>query len=265
MDFFSNNLFKDGQMVGRSIFFCFLFVFLSSAHSFEITGDFKDGYFWQRFPIKLTVLNQDGRFEATESATLSALEIWESSLNYQVDVWEYVPVEEEPQLRNVVRWSERFEQETGYSSNTLAVTVRNLRAPYIRMTEIILNSNHPLLSDENFLAQVILHELGHTIGLGHSKDPYSIMYATLSPGGSTPSYISYDDEEGMKFVVNKNLSRQKNGSTIKSEENQSSNSGIPSCGTIDWNDKSGSNNIISSMLGILMFAAARKLYRLKNP
>lgn len=35
------------------------------------------------------------------------------------------------------------------------------------------------------LAEICAHELGHTLGFGHSADPTALMYAMVSPGGAT--------------------------------------------------------------------------------
>lgn len=37
----------------------------------------------------------------------------------------------------------------------------------------------------SLLAEICAHELGHTLGFGHSADPTALMYATVSPGGAS--------------------------------------------------------------------------------
>lgn len=47
------------------------------------------------------------------------------------------------------------------------------------------------------LMTVGAHEIGHALGLGHSEDPYSLMYAYYS---SRRAYLSYDDIAGIRAI-----------------------------------------------------------------
>jgi hypothetical protein len=46
----------------------------------------------------------------------------------------------------------------------------------------------------------VIHEFGHTVGLGHSKDPASVM--TYEPNGwnNNPAYLSQDDVDGVVYL-----------------------------------------------------------------
>jgi hypothetical protein len=49
---------------------------------------------------------------------------------------------------------------------------------------------------------VVAHELGHALGLGHSGDPQSLMYFSIS--GKTKAQITEDDMDGMAFLYPRN-------------------------------------------------------------
>ena len=47
------------------------------------------------------------------------------------------------------------------------------------------------------LAEIVAHELGHTLGFGHSSDSTALMYATVSPGGAS---LRPDDQLAARWL-----------------------------------------------------------------
>jgi hypothetical protein len=79
------------------------------------------------------------------------------------------------------------------------VTYKNNTGEIIE-ADILLNDNYQFSnsnSDVSFLGNVITHELGHFLGLGHSQVVNSSMFYSLSMGQSE---ISMDDEAGIYSV-----------------------------------------------------------------
>jgi len=52
---------------------------------------------------------------------------------------------------------------------------------------------------------VAIHEMGHSLGLGHSSEPNSIMNPYYT--GPQPQDIGYDDILGMHSLYSKNISK----------------------------------------------------------
>ncbi|MFW5887226.1 MAG: matrixin family metalloprotease [Bacteriovoracia bacterium] len=190
----------------RYAVFIFLLCLLpiSGAHSYEFTNDFNNGKFWPSFPITLKVLaanEQEKQF--TQNALVDAIDEWETAVGGVVkDIWQL-----DEKSINVVRWSDNFSYETGYDNlSTLGVAVRHSEGPFYVKTEIVLNaSNAQLKSNPELLYKVILHELGHVIGLGHSHNSWSIMYDSVGHQDA----LSEDDIYGAIEVLELNVQRSK--------------------------------------------------------
>ncbi len=47
---------------------------------------------------------------------------------------------------------------------------------------------------------VVTHEAGHVLGLGHSADPTATMYASAPPGETSKRTLATDDSDGLCFI-----------------------------------------------------------------
>ena len=213
--------------------FLFFFLHPSIVFSFEFTSDFKMGYFWMNFPILFTVnpsgLSEDD-LKITEDALVDAMETWYSQADSPIRVWEFIPWDQVQGNGGVqvVKWSSDFTRETGYSAlGTMAVTIRQSTTPFIRKSDIIVNSTHTSLRNQENLTLVLVHELGHTLGLDHSNQVGAVMYSSLSFGPMANRELSEDDINGYNAVVAENINRQKNGSALT--QKSSALPFLPSC------------------------------------
>ncbi len=236
--------------------------FSINIYSFTFTGDFNQGFYWKSFPIKFKVIESNqSEQQYLENLLRQAIFSWEDETGSEL--WEILS--EEESTTNYVRWSYHFFRDTGYDANTtLGVTIRYHRGTFIERTEIILNGEMQFLKTNqgNILHSVILHELGHTLGLDHSSEP-AIMQAIIGQYSS----LQYDDVVGAESVIAETIQRQKTGYISSFALDDSDGlTDIMSCATISFiSDDQGSGGggsnstvfLISIFLGIILSTIAR--------
>ena len=153
---------------------------------------------------------------------------------------------------NFIRWSSNFAEDTGYDPvGTLAVTIRYNNGNFFDRVVIILNAQNSTLK-QNFaglLGKTILHEFGHTIGLGHT-DVDAIMF----PYTTSISALQNDDVNGAKEAVALNDYRSAIGYMANKE---TSHGIIPSCGSLAFAGENPStqsyyNTIITVFSSLLL-------------
>jgi hypothetical protein len=195
------NFDKYSAMFKYLISYIFL-LHLSDAFAYRFTSDFQNGFYWESTPIKIEVEDNDQqRKQWIETLTREAIEEWHSATG--LFLWEF---SSQGGGVNKIRWSNQFTQETGMNSfSTLAVTVRYSQGPYFIKTEIIINGQNSSNQNSQSLRTILIHELGHTLGLDHSDNPQSVMYSNLIP---VYRGLSADDLEGIEAVHQTTLKRQ---------------------------------------------------------
>lgn len=232
---------------------------ITSAYGYRFTQDFDintGGFYWRSFPVAMTVIDSDAnRLNLLKRLADEAVVTWENVVITTANLWT-MSAQQAGSLRgNTIRWSNNFSAETGLdSSSILAVTIRYTGGPYISKTEIIINGNNPINNSETNLRTVILHEMGHTLGLDHSEFSNAVMAPNLIFGFNG---LHSDDRAGIAAVASETLRRQATSyiSPLSAQETTESESPL-SCGTVDLGQGGGGsgpgNGLFSLALGLML-------------
>lgn len=228
------------------------------AWGYRLTKDFRNGFYWENFPVKITVKDSNSTRKALlQQLSQEAIGEWESRTG--LSIWNF---NASGGTSNIIRWSTNFASETQMdASSVLAVAIRYTEGPYFAKTEIVINGNHPDIKNNNAnLLTTLTHELGHTMGLDHSEDWDAVMAPTLQQ----PYFgLAGDDVDGMSEAHDTTVRRQVTGyiSPLASEESESSSP--LSCGTVQAAGSAAgsatSGGLVSLSIGMLM-GFVRKLW-----
>ncbi|MFC2075406.1 matrixin family metalloprotease [Bdellovibrionota bacterium] len=136
---------------------------------------------WAAPPVKISIDSLDGPAHAV---ALAAAENWEIAVGRQI--FHFVPA---PQSNGSIVFTDEADwPATGASLRAAAHTKYQFGDKYLIHAVIYINAGKTFALDGTQpgidLETVITHELGHVLGLGHTKSPNSIMYPELSPGVS---------------------------------------------------------------------------------
>lgn len=229
-----------------------------NVYAYQFTSDFQNGYYWASFPLFMTRFAVDEtEGNLLESLTQEAEQAWEDASG--VDIWQFEDVIG-PYTNglNYIRWSENFADETGYDPySTLAITIRYSEGTHMVRTEIILNGQMSALKEnqDRRLYKTLLHELGHTIALGHSSEE-----AIMAPYIGSLDELTEDDHSGVVAVIVETQFRQATGfrSPLAPQEQERAQYST-GCGTIDTNGPgNGPSGMLPSLfLGLLIAAMGR--------
>lgn len=244
----------------KKIVLLLLVIITTKSFSFEFTVDYKQGFYWREFPIKMKRFSINPSEAAQlETFVREAEDEWEQAVGQEI--WDFNSGEES---NNIIRWSNNFAYETGYDPmNTLAVTIRFHDGTYIDRTEIILNGGIMYLRDNvnGILKTTILHELGHTLGLDHSRLP-AVMQAYLG------NFIELqpDDIDGAVAIMGDTVEKQVDNyiseySTLNKDDGDNQ---VVSCATINIDSNIPPNRLVNIILSMLLGIFIVPIIRLSN-
>ncbi len=217
------------------------------AWGFKLTQDFVNGFYWQRLPINITVVESDATLKSKlEYLSRAAVQDWESSSG--LNLWDTTSAG----TSNIIRWSKNFAAETNMDpASVLAVAIRYTNGPYFAKTEIIINGNHIYNQQNNYLLTTITHELGHTMGIDHSDFGDAVMAPSLQLNSSG---VRQDDVRAVDEAVSQTVHRQETGyvSPLAYSKEEESSSPL-SCGTVATSTTASPlNGLLSLGAGILI-------------
>lgn len=217
------------------------------AWGYKLTTDFVNGFYWQKLPISITVVETDATLKSKlEYLSRMAVQDWEN--NTGLNLWDTT----NSGTSNIIRWSKNFAAETRMDpASVLAVAIRYTNGPYFAKTEIIINGNHIYNQQNNYLLTTITHELGHTMGLDHSNEMEAIMAPSLQMNSNG---VKRDDVIGMEDAVQETIHRQETGyvSPLAYDTEEKESSPL-SCGTVAVSSTASPlSGLISLGAGILI-------------
>ena len=202
-----------------------------SAHAYNLTEDFTNGFYWASLPVKIAVVDSNAsRKSKLEKLTKAAVSEWQNRTG--LNLWSFASG-----TQNIIRWSTNFAAETKMdATSVLAVAIRYTNGPYFAKAEIIINGTHPSLYN-SFYAQIneeevqttLTHELGHTMGLDHSNNMLAVMAPTLQ---SPYNGLQSDDVDGMNDAHAQTENRQLTGYISPLAYTNKSSGSALSCGTV---------------------------------
>lgn len=247
------------------------FFSISTAFAYTFTNDFRNGYYWGSYPIPLVVVAKTrAEGDNLRSILSDAVDEWEGAIGQ--DIWEISSnvVIGSGAAGNEVRFSDNFAAETGFDAvGTLAVAIRYHSGTFYSQTKILLNGGlGNIRYDNDNLYRVVLHELGHTIGLDHS----AIAYAMMAPYISATNSLQPDDIAGGNAVVDENNYRRSIGfvSPLAGNQNTQESNALSSCGTVNMNGGQGpgagggGRDIFSLLLGLSLIPSLGLLKKKKT-
>ncbi len=253
-----------------------LLIFSTNGWTFNLTTDFREGFYWQEFPIALSVLDDPAidsqKIDDLQWALDEAIQQW-TLTTPDLDFWRMdAPVSTGTSGKNLVRWDQNFQLNTGLQgSQYLAVTVRRAVIPLIAQVEILMNTLYLNLPKSD-LVKILVHELGHTIGLDHSDDASSIMSAAIRLGPYSNQSIKLDDVAGVSYIHTEMGMRQSGSSSdpayweLLSSQEQNSSTTLPSCGTIEDINRTGGGGtgsfLVSFLFGLMIMLLFGKNFHL---
>ena len=117
---------------------------------------------------------------------------------------------------------------------------------------LILNANNSTLNDMSTgdIEATIAHEIGHAVGLGHSKFKHNLMYWNI--GGKSQKWLGQDDINGITYLYPHESEMScllgSMGGTLKHTDNEDSGTFV-------------SQLILGSFLGLFLFMFLSIIYR----
>ena len=232
-----------------------------------------NGARWRSFPVTLNInpMNSGLPTKDVEATFNTEMEQWNTALGFtalQLGRANDVPSSEIMTVdgNNQIGFSLNFQSDSGGFDPQSAVAVSGQYGDGYAMSDafMVFNSQYVAWYTDDatstsknaytdHLPTIVLHELGHVLGLGHSLDTTAIMCAVRYQKVETT--LTADDIAGAKYVTSVDASSSAAGQTGSgsSDNNGSQSSASGGCATItDVNGNGGNGGNISGNAALML-------------